>query len=71
MALCVPAAAWIEASALMIVLVLIAALGIGVVLWWRWHQNRAQDAERTGRPDVSSFDAFSEKPAWHRHPIFV
>jgi hypothetical protein len=44
MALCVPAAAWIEASALMIVLVLIAALGIGAVLWWRWHESRAQEA---------------------------
>jgi hypothetical protein len=44
MALCVPAAAWIEASALMIVLVLIAALGIGVVLWWRWHESRTQEA---------------------------
>ncbi len=44
MALCVPAAAWIEASALMIVLVSIAALGIGVVLWWHWHESRAQKA---------------------------
>jgi hypothetical protein len=41
MALCVPAAAWIEASSLMIVLILIAALGIGVVLWWHWHESRA------------------------------
>ena len=44
MALCVPAAAWIELSALIIVLVSIAALGIGVVLWWRWHESRAQKA---------------------------
>ena len=44
MAFCVPAAAWIEASALIIVLVSIAALGIGVVLWWHWHQSRAQKA---------------------------
>jgi len=44
MAFCVPAAAWIEASALMIVLALIAAVGIGVVLWWRWHESRAQEA---------------------------
>ncbi len=44
MALCVPAAAWIEASALIIVLVSIAALGIGVVLWWHWHESRAQKA---------------------------
>ena len=40
MALCVPAAAWIEASALMIVLIAAAALGIGVVLWWHWHERR-------------------------------
>jgi hypothetical protein len=44
MALCVPAAAWIEASALIIVLVSAAALGIGVVLWWHWHEKRAQKA---------------------------
>ena len=44
MALCVPAAAWIEASALIIVLVSIAAFGIGVVLWWHWHETRARKA---------------------------
>ena len=44
MALCVPAAAWIEASALIIVLVSVAALGIGVVLWWHWHERRPQKA---------------------------
>jgi len=42
MALCVPAAAWIEASALIVALISIAALGIGVVLWWHWHESRAQ-----------------------------
>jgi len=42
MALCVPAAAWIEASALIIVLIAAAALGIGVVVWWHWHERRAQ-----------------------------
>ena len=40
MALCVPAAAWIEASALIIVLIATAALGIGVVIWWHWHEKR-------------------------------
>ena len=40
MALCVPAAAWIEASALIIVLIVAAALGFGVVLWWHWHERR-------------------------------
>ena len=44
MALCLPAAAWIEASALIIVLITAAALGIGVVLWWHWHERRAQTA---------------------------
>jgi len=44
MALCVPAAAWIEASALIIVLISVAVLGIGVVLWWYWHESRAQKA---------------------------
>ncbi len=42
MALCVPAAAWIEASALIIVLIMAAALGIGAVLWWHWHERHAQ-----------------------------
>ena len=38
MALCVPAAAWIEASALIIVLIAAAVLGIGVVVWWHWRE---------------------------------
>lgn len=44
MALCVPAAAWIQASALIVALISMAALGIGVVLWWHWHESRARDA---------------------------
>ena len=40
MAFCVPAAAWIEASALIIVLIAAAALGLGVVLWWHWLEKR-------------------------------
>ena len=40
MALCVPAAAWIEASALIVALISAAALAIGVVLWWHWHERR-------------------------------
>jgi len=44
MALFVPAVAWIEASALIIVLISVAALGIGLVLWWRWHESRVQKA---------------------------
>jgi hypothetical protein len=41
-ALCVPAAAWIEASALIVALISIAALAIGAVLWWHWHGSRGQ-----------------------------
>jgi hypothetical protein len=44
MALCVPVAAWIEASALIVALISIAALAIGVVLWWHWHESRVQKA---------------------------
>ena len=39
MALCVPAAAWIEASALIVALISMAALAIGIVLWWHWHES--------------------------------
>jgi hypothetical protein len=41
MALCVPAAAWIEVSALIVVLVAAAVLVIGVVFWWHWHRPAA------------------------------
>jgi len=44
MALCVPAAAWIEASALIVALISMAALAIGVVLWWHWHEGRPRKA---------------------------
>lgn len=44
MALCVPVAAWIEASALIVALISMAALGIGIVLWWHWHESRIQKA---------------------------
>jgi len=44
MALCVPVAAWIEASALIVALISMAALGIGVVLWWHWHESRLRKA---------------------------
>jgi CHASE3 domain sensor protein len=40
MALGVPTIAWIEQSALIFVLIALAALGIGAVLWWRWHESR-------------------------------
>jgi hypothetical protein len=44
MALCVPAAAWIEASALIVALISMAALAIGVVLWWHWHESSSRKA---------------------------
>jgi hypothetical protein len=40
MAVCVPAAAWIQASALIVLLVAVAVLGVGAVLWWYWHESR-------------------------------
>ena len=40
MAFCVPAAAWIEASALIVALIAIAVFGIGFVLWWLWQERR-------------------------------
>jgi hypothetical protein len=38
MALCIPAIAWIENSALIIVLVLGTAAIIAAVIWWSWHR---------------------------------
>jgi hypothetical protein len=38
MALGVPSIAWIEQSALILVLVLLAALGLGAVFWWSWRR---------------------------------
>jgi hypothetical protein len=42
MAFCVPAAAWIEASALIVALITIAVFGIGFMLWWLWHERRTR-----------------------------
>jgi hypothetical protein len=42
MALGIPAIAWIENSALLLVLVAGTVLGIAVVFWWRWRQWRAK-----------------------------
>jgi hypothetical protein len=44
MALCVPATAWIEASALIVALISVAALAIGIVIWWHWHESRLRQA---------------------------
>ena len=42
MALGIPAIAWIENSALLVVLVVGVIVGIGAVLWWRFHESRAR-----------------------------
>ena len=57
MALCVPAAAWIEASALIVSLISIAALAIGVVLWWHWRESRAQ---KTSAKEADQATLFGE-----------
>ena len=44
MALGIPAIAWIENSALLVVLVAGAAIGIAVVLWWHFRSRRADAA---------------------------
>ncbi|GAB1715090.1 MAG: hypothetical protein NTAFB05_01320 [Nitrobacter sp.] len=40
MALSIPAIAWIESSALIVVLVVSVSLGVGAVLWWHWHRTK-------------------------------
>jgi hypothetical protein len=40
MALGIPAIAWIENSALLVVLIAAAVVGVGAVFWWHWHQGR-------------------------------
>jgi hypothetical protein len=42
MALGIPAIAWIENSALLLILVVGAIVGIGAVFWWRFHESRAR-----------------------------
>ncbi len=44
MALGIPAIAWIENSALLLVLVVGVVVAIGAVFWWRWHESRARIA---------------------------
>jgi Flp pilus assembly protein TadB len=48
MALGIPAIAWIENSALVVILILAAVLGIGIVLWWRWHETGKKHFELNG-----------------------
>ena len=42
MAVGIPAIAWIENSALLVVLIAVAVVGVGAVLWWYWHQGRSK-----------------------------
>ena len=42
MALAIPVIAWIENSALLVVLIVGAVIGIGAVLWWYWRQHFAR-----------------------------
>jgi len=44
MALGIPAIAWIENSALIVVLIAAAIAGIAAVLWWHWRGRRAAQA---------------------------
>jgi hypothetical protein len=47
MALAVPAIAWIENSALIVVVIFAMMLAVGVVVWWHWRKS-AQGAEIHG-----------------------
>jgi hypothetical protein len=44
MALGIPAIAWIENSALIVVLIAGVVVGIGVVVWWHFHDRRSRAA---------------------------
>jgi hypothetical protein len=44
MALGIPAIAWVENSALIVVLILGGVVGIGVVIWWHVHDRRSGSA---------------------------
>jgi hypothetical protein len=44
MALGIPAIAWIENSSLILVLVAGTVIGIGVVIWWYFHERRMRTA---------------------------
>jgi hypothetical protein len=44
MALGIPAIAWIENSALLVVLIVAAVIGVAAVVWWHWRQRFARAA---------------------------
>ncbi len=46
MALCVPAIAWIEESALIYVLLTVTALAIGILFWWHSHETRTRNGHQ-------------------------
>jgi hypothetical protein len=48
MALGIPAIAWIENSALLVVLIAVPVFGVGAVLWWYWHQGRTPKYSDSG-----------------------
>jgi len=43
MALAVPAIAWIENSALIVVVIFAVMLAVGVVVWWHWRKSAAAE----------------------------
>ena len=43
MALTVPAVAWIENSALIVVLIFVMMLAVGVAVWWHWRKSAPAD----------------------------
>jgi hypothetical protein len=45
MALCVPAIAWLERSALLVALILVAIVGVGLALWLRLRDFRRHQAQ--------------------------
>jgi hypothetical protein len=45
MALCVPGIAWIERSAFLVLLIVIAVVGIGLAVWLRLRGSRRHPAE--------------------------
>jgi hypothetical protein len=44
MALLIPAIAWIENSALIVVIIVVLALAIGAAVWWHWRRNTVAES---------------------------
>jgi hypothetical protein len=45
MALCVPAIAWLERSALLVALILVAVVGVGLTVWLRLREFRRHQTQ--------------------------